>query len=294
MSWLQVKGKLFVCINCDKKLKVEYEGGNLSTLIGDDEVSNQLNYSEQFGQIESDPNKDGYYLYDFGVCSNCYNNAVSSDHKKYSITTIEHNANVQRAKQQCYQLVLNEVFSAIPAVIDQVTYETIVSLTNEEIHSADVHAKISDKHVEKRVKSYWHTYKDKLVSSYVELMIAMYVNRTIVSYVNEVSSLLDSYSKKVIKLPFYNSILIEKKVSGPENLNNYIESPETTRFPVSETPYDVFYNQINYGLFSLYEDSKIDYDDIVSICSQSIDVINNIKAPIIQVLRQEGMCVIKS
>jgi len=273
-------------------MKVEYEGGSIPTLIGDEEVENQLRYSEQFGQVEGDPTKNGYFLYDFGICRNCYNSLITSDHKKYSAITMNHRAEIQIAKQKCYQLMLNEVYSAIPSVINQVTYGTILSITNEEVHEEDEHAIKSEKRTKKRVNSYWHKYKDKLVTFYVELLIAVYVNRTLVNYVNDASSLLDSYSKKVVNLPFFNSILIEKNVCEPENLYNYIVCNESTRFPVPETPNALFYNQISYGLFDLYEDSKIDYDEIVTNCSRSIEIINSVKGPVMQVLRKEAMSVI--
>ncbi len=72
MSLMLVSGKQFICENCKKVVLIEYKDGAQMTQIGDDNVHKQMELSQQFGQINDNPNQDGYYLYDIGLCSDCF------------------------------------------------------------------------------------------------------------------------------------------------------------------------------------------------------------------------------
>ena len=66
MSFLLVVGKILACEQCKSKTQIKYEGGAVSTQIGDFKVQQQLKYANEFGQPNTRPWRDGYYLYDFG------------------------------------------------------------------------------------------------------------------------------------------------------------------------------------------------------------------------------------
>ena len=68
MSFMVVSGKQFMCSDCEKIVQIEYEGGAQMTQIGDLSVMEQIQLSEQFGS-EFDS-----YLYDIGICNECFDN----------------------------------------------------------------------------------------------------------------------------------------------------------------------------------------------------------------------------
>ncbi len=82
MSFMTVRGKIFICSQCEKSLTIEYQGGATMTQIGDMEVYRQQELSQQLGQPSAYPESEGYYLYDIGLCAECYtdvNKKINSD-----------------------------------------------------------------------------------------------------------------------------------------------------------------------------------------------------------------------
>jgi len=83
MSSMPVKGKRFVCSECGKIVQIEYEGGVKMTQVGDMEVYRQMQLSEYFG-TQSEP-----YLYDIGLCFQCYERSPYKKDEERILKTIE-------------------------------------------------------------------------------------------------------------------------------------------------------------------------------------------------------------
>jgi len=71
MSFLNLRGKMIHCSNCDKTATVEYEGGNRLTQIGDVNVMEQEELNKRYMPSSYDYQQEGYYFHSTAICKNC-------------------------------------------------------------------------------------------------------------------------------------------------------------------------------------------------------------------------------
>lgn len=79
MSWLLVRGKLFWCGDCRRQIRVEYEGAARPTQVSDPVIDAQVQWSRELGQPMDDPDQEGWYLHDIGLCERCLHETMQAD-----------------------------------------------------------------------------------------------------------------------------------------------------------------------------------------------------------------------
>jgi len=83
MSWLNVRGEIYICKECESKIQVEHGGGPQMTQVGDDNVYVQHELSKRLGQPLTNPEEEGYYFYLPGSCESCFNKSTVEHKRKY-------------------------------------------------------------------------------------------------------------------------------------------------------------------------------------------------------------------
>ena len=127
MSFLTVRGKIFVCYECAHRVIVEYEGGALLTQIGDFEVMRQLEIAEELGEREAAEER-GFYLYDFGLCESCYEKTVAKSQRDRDLELSE----LLKALDELYRSGREE----IEDIFNEVLEELKEHLTRDDIDKA--------------------------------------------------------------------------------------------------------------------------------------------------------------
>lgn len=128
MSFMLICGKIFHCLNCGKEVRVDYKGGPLITQIGDFRIIEVLELSKIYGQPNSNPDMDGYFLHDVGLCESCYILKVDYIERERSreIFDLINQISTLRNKTQ------ESISSLIPNIFNTVAFK----MTVEDIQSA--------------------------------------------------------------------------------------------------------------------------------------------------------------
>ena len=144
MSFMTVRGKIFICSQCEKSLTIEYQGGAQMTQIGDMEVYRQQELSQQLGQLSADPEREGYYLYDIGLCAECYTDVsreINSDREKKVFSLIDS----LNEKKKSYLDDIEEIISSISM---KLIYQWDLNML-QSILGKKLGALLNDKHMAK-------------------------------------------------------------------------------------------------------------------------------------------------
>ncbi|MCK5681460.1 hypothetical protein KAI46_11690 [bacterium] len=77
-SSVLISGKIYVCEECGKEVRIEFQGGAKAALVGKDFISRQLALTTKqkpptgHQQPNKNPWKDGFYLFGFALCRECF------------------------------------------------------------------------------------------------------------------------------------------------------------------------------------------------------------------------------
>jgi hypothetical protein len=272
MSFLLVSGKSFRCKICKHTIQVEYEGGPAMTQIGDFNVSQQLEYSKEFGQPNENPETDGYSLLDFGVCQECYQNNVFLKDQA-----------TEENKQKLlsgYDDLISKKYAFMEENLELFTKfisEKIETFSLDDINiiaGQDFDPDLGDKYASpKKKKGLFNAYfqqniRGRVVPYFLKCAFNDPDISQIVSDHNQSSKkqwkeLRKLFSKKII------SIHVPTLISQAENLNDYIQCESTVRYPTKDTPNVNFYHQVEFSL-----DNDIKSDFLISKKDISSSIIN--------------------
>jgi len=254
MSFLLVSGKSYLCEICNCTIQVEYEGGPALTQIGDYSVSQQLEYSKEFGQPNENPEIDGYYLLDIGVCQECYRNNIllkdqATEKNKQKLLSGYDDLISKKATFMEENMKLFTDF--ISKKIDAFSLDEINILIGE-----DFDPNLGDKYANpKKKKGLWNHYfqqeiRGKVVPYFLKCAFNDPAILKIVSVYNKSSKkqwngLRNLFSENII------SVYVPIDISQAENLHNLIQCETTVRYPTKDTPNINFYHQ---GEFDMDDD----------------------------------------
>lgn len=250
MSFMTVVGKIFVCPECEKTVAVDYVGGPLATQIGDMAVAQQLEYSEHLGQPNTDPYEEGFYLYDFGVCGACYENLASAKDRKRYEQIFHLLGKIEAERSQAIDAVSDVAVDAIKSVALGLTLLDISKAIGSPVDArlGDKHATVDKKR--RQISGFVQDYSNRIHPYILEKAFADGPVRQIVEQyreetkhsISQLSSLLDITQGKSY---------VQKHTNAAENLNAYIISNETVRYPVDDAIDEVFYYPIEYDVSEL-------------------------------------------
>lgn len=252
MSFMLVAGKIFRCTECQKAVQVEYEGGALVTQIGDMAVSRQLEYSEQLGQPSADPYKEGFYLYDFGVCGSCYENLASAEDRERYGQIFHLISTIEAERSQAIEAVSDVAADAIKSVALGLTLLDISKAIDSPVDArlGDKHATVGKKR--RQITGFVQDYSNRIQPYILEKAFADGPIRQIVeqyreettSSISQLSSLLDVTQGKSF---------LQKHTNATESLNDYIISRYMVRYPVDDAIDEVFYYAVRYDVRKLMQ-----------------------------------------
>lgn len=252
MSFMLVTGKIFLCNVCQKRLKVNYEGGALYTQIGDNRIMQQQDIADSYKQPNPNPNEEGYYLYDIGLCENCWEVQVDGGQKSMFEEIVKiMNTNV--ALRDNTILIIEEM-------LPNLTENIACAMTIEDVKSAiatPIDLTLGDKHAtlskrQKLCKSFAQHHRDALENYIIDKSWMDSDIKEVVDNYNNAAQPLHDRLKKLIgksRILYYS-----KETNAAENLNGYILAETTVRKPVEGSPDELF----------LFE-QEMEADDVVEM-----------------------------
>lgn len=275
MSFMLISGKIFFCNECNKTIRVEYKGGPQITQIGDLNIMNQLELSEQMKKLKQPnphPEEQGYYLYEVGYCEKCYKKRVDSDEKD----KIQEFFKIIETLTKIRSKTITAIFKLLPEMIESAASK----MTPDDMGAAigsPFDPYLGDRHAlpakrqrmirafiqdnSRSIESYLS--KKVLEESSIAECIAKW-EQSIEAKRNRFNLLMDQIS----------SVYIMKKTNAVENLNDFIISDNSVRKPVFWSPNEKFYfpSELNTdGVTDLFDvTSEISRHDDISKYANSI------------------------
>lgn len=280
MSWLNIRGKIYHCTECNNEIKVEYEGGACPTLIGDMNVIQQISLNEKYSTISHSPVSEEYYFHDTsGICERCFSNYDTKGSQDILNMYIELRRSYENYYDEFQELLSNSIF------------EYINNLSKDKFGEIDINSyndTIGHKFFKLTSK------RDKLIEEFI-----MAIREKIINELNEVLH-TDNRLAEVIKLyndkteELNNSILksleeykgkffYEKHIDETENLNDLIEHQFAVRKPESATPKLKFYYELDQPKTTIREELE-SFDTHMWYSFDENEVIKKVKEKLYQVL----------
>lgn len=247
MSSMPVKGKRFVCSECRKMVQIEYEGGVKMTQVGDMEVYRQMQLSEYFG-TQSEP-----YLYDIGLCSQCYERSPYKKDEERIIEIIELidrlYAERKRSLEEISALVEPKAIASVWEV------ESIKNILGERLETI-----FGDKHMakSKRKRQVEDLLRRKRSDIANALIADAFRDGRVAEIVADYEVRIEENLRELERLLKEGEIVIKvKRTDEPENLNSYIVTQDTIRYPVEGSAKEYFFFEVELDSSQIFEDLKM-------------------------------------
>ena len=271
MSFLPVCGKIYICSECEGHTQVLYDGGAQITQIGDDNIAELLNISEEIGQPNTDPDNDGYFLFDIIICSNCYEE-INHETRK-TMENIHSRTNHLISERAELVNTLSDDFIEINANnIESMDINSVCEIFPD-ITSEIGDKRDSPKKQKGKINKFVRSDKNKnIVKKAIleKIFRKPSTNDIISSYNTQVEDYIEFMSQLNSDVLFY---VHKRNIRDSENLNNYIQSPETTRNPSSDTKSMEVFN-LNSIEVEQFENMLISDDYFDGFFEEEIDMEN--------------------
>ncbi len=271
MSYMLVKGKIFVCEECFRGIQVEYEGGEKLTQIGQFSIDIQNRISKDIRKLF--PEQSHSYLFELGICEECY-------HQNHFLKNPEEETYVAKYFQLCNALndeketIKDSMKHLIQKMTDDITNNMTIDYI-EAISQQQFDPFLGDKHstISKRKGKFKQWYQNHIRPNIKQFLI----NR---AKENEhIKPLVFNFNLKVYELFMdilchlknnYFIALIPKDISKLENLNLYLMNETTVRCPVRDTPVRLFYHKGKLDIYEKMISFMIYTEDIESMIDTSL------------------------
>lgn len=239
MSFLPVSGKIYICDECDKHIRVEYEGGAQLTQIGDDNIREQMQISEKFNQPNKDPDTEGYYLYEIIICEDCYSK-IDENIRELLKEILD--------KYKSLITVRNETIKAIEIDLLETASSTIETITPEEVEN--IFPEIKDELNDKRDTPKKRKGKiNKFIRGYNTKEKVKELFYSSVDKNKSIEETFSGFNQQVYDtanlLPEFDddefAVMQPKDIRDAENLNNHLQFETTIREPKHDTKAETVY-----------------------------------------------------
>ena len=261
MSFLMVSGQIFICTECSKKVRVEYEGGAILTQVGDafaeDYKKKRLRRliweaAKKLFFITTPVNAEhGEYLEAYGLCEKCYlANVSSGDRLKIQrITQLVDELSVEREK----------VMKVIEAELPEVLASISLGLTKEDVESAIGHSfdsTLGDIHSTPRKKkgrfNAFYQKEKNLLEKYLlrKAWMDSCIQRRVSNYREIACGQLAELQDLVADPP---QMYCAEKTNQTQNLNDYLMTETTVRTPEENSRSEEYYFLVDSNFDALLE-----------------------------------------
>ena len=152
-SSVPIRGKIYICEECKKEVRIEFQGGTRVADVGEYVLralglSNKRKLPEEYQQPNKYPWRDGFYLFGFALCKDCFE---KGDYKRKNESESEVVENVITDLKESRKAVLEEV-----GILAMKKFKYLVEgLTGKKIHSfigKPSEADVGDKHLKENKK----------------------------------------------------------------------------------------------------------------------------------------------
>lgn len=248
MSWMLVRGKKFICNKCGKVTLVEYQGGALMTQIGDIEIMKQEHIAKELGENQNGEN--GYYLYDIGICENCYKTKIN----KSIQNRCERVDALLQELQENLELLEKTFYENLPKVRDIIKWNEMAK--ELEIDTDSLIDRRENKSKKRTpLKTYIHNNADKLTYYIVKKTFEIpEVENFTANYLNKKNAIISEIDKLFRKDSFFrfnNICYYFKDTTKAENLNSHFLADTTIRVPRDDSPSEKFYFEYEINIESI-------------------------------------------
>ncbi len=267
MSFLLVAGKIFICEECEDRIRVEYEGGASITQIGNDNIFYQFNCCfEKYGQPNQNPKKEGYYIYDNEkICHKCYTEKNLKAGQKIANAKQELISKYYEfgdAKCQVLNSLQSDYAGYVSNLISGFRFEDFETLMEKKFDRDLLDPHITREKRERKFKQYFAQNIRNKIDDYIliRLQADANFNSAIDSHNERVRGYYDDitalFSKDEVEL------MVPFDVCSPENLNNYIDTDNSARKSVECDPKILLYQKMEISLNFFREKAEIRINDI--------------------------------
>ena len=246
MSFMVVGGKTFICRECGHRVSVDYKSGAMMTQIGDFEVMRQQEIAEELNEQQK-PDERGFYIYDFGLCTSCYEKTALKPQRvrNNKLNELFEQLDILHASST------EDINIAFTEALEQVKK----NLTRDDISNAvggldDNILEDNRQHKGKRkspMKSFVHTNSEELERYILKKVWKIdKIKLTVEQYKEASNKILDEMMKHLEKSKVY---YLSKRVDTSENLNEFIVTDTSIRVPVEGSSSETYYYEmeINFG-----------------------------------------------
>jgi hypothetical protein len=250
MSFMFVKGKVYICEKCGYRLYVDYIGGSLYVHISDIEIMRQLEIAKELNEQQSQ--EDGFYLYDIGICQNCYDK-LDEIVKTNSIKFIELISKVEEKHNQTYSILEKEIENFVKEAPNILKWEDISKAIERDVNIEEL---IDRRPIKSKKRSPIRRFIHQNAHQLSNYIIDYFLNtpntiEILDNYKNSLAPILDEIKKIIKETP---TIYISKLTNVPENLNPVMVTDMSVRVPVENTKEELFYYPIEVNFDRIVEE----------------------------------------
>lgn len=229
MSFLNIRGEMFHCKQCEKVITSEFAGAPTLTQIGDFNVYQQIEFNKKFMPADYEPNKNGYYFHELVICESCMQSRIIKDvliYKNSKSLPFYHIKNIlEESRKMVIQVMETEKISFSEKfnrdfcyAFDRSTFESTIGqkkfkLTNRK-------RELAEKFTEGSRRSIVEAYTNHIMETHAFKDISRQYERSVNILEKECKKILESNQQE-----YFNKINYNLKV----NLNSHICHPYTGR-----------------------------------------------------------------
>lgn len=277
MSFLNVAGKIYYCFQCKSTTRICFEGGPQLTQIGDLNIFEQMEISRKLGQPNSDPDREGYYLYDLVLCEKCYQQYLqkNGEQEKVIQPLVREFSKLINEKQRLIEYLVPEIKDMVAKQIHSFAVEELDNLLEEHFDKdfGDKHA-LPGKKKGKFNQLYTQSIRHKAIPYFLKTALAdEKIDKAVSSYLKMVETAWLEPTHK-----FRDEVVqtyVPSAIRRAENLNNYICYEATVRAPEATTPDLTVYHECELDFAYMNSQLALTAEDFEKefVCSELIPVL---------------------
>jgi hypothetical protein len=230
MSFLNIRGKVVHCTDCDNYMVIEYEGGNKPTQIGDSAVAEQVRLNNEIMPEDYDFEKLGYYYHKGAICNNC----IKRQHEKFKKSlfvkpdfVVLQYLEIVEMMYQNFTTIINLVANSF---INELDAADLIKINNDLFQQIASARTGGVKKERLRLAEKFVNESKELLTEEVKKRISE--NEDFINSVQTGDSVSEEYDRAVISfLKFKGDIYVEIDCEAEDNLNPYIYGDTAVRKP---------------------------------------------------------------
>lgn len=262
MSIILVCGSLFICTNCQKKVRVEYNGGAWRTQTGKWSADRRRERSAEYGQPAAMPDDGGRYQSYFGLCEDCYRTVVCENDRRRAEQALQTLKKVATKREGVLIKVGKFCSKKFPECISNLNADGISVAIKKPFdpYFGDKYASAAKRN--RLLRSFMHQYIGALEKYLVGVILEYPQMRDVMgSYAEETMEPMNRITAYFSAHPYFYREE-QTKVSALQNMIHLITT--ATLFPVAGKPDQLFYTKVEVDQNEIVASLILSPDDVVN------------------------------